>query len=78
MHFPERGFALNRERLGVFGWEVEILGPWRRSTKIFDKLLVPPKRTSRGRVRIIKLEIRGYLRKQLSFREKKKKIQAYW
>lgn len=57
MHFPETCFALNTERLGVFGWEVEILGPWHRSTKLFDKLLIPPKRTTRTRVRIIARKI---------------------
>lgn len=47
MLFPETSFALNKKRLGVFGWEVEVLGAWGRSTYIFDEFLIPPERVSR-------------------------------
>jgi len=28
MLFPETSFALNMKRLGVLGWEIEVLGAW--------------------------------------------------
>lgn len=40
--FPEVSFALNKKRLGILGWEVQILGIWCWSTKLLNKLLVPP------------------------------------
>jgi len=40
--FPEVSFALNKKRLGILGWEVQVLGIWCWSTKLHNKLLVPP------------------------------------
>lgn len=66
MHFPETSLALNRERLGVFGWEVEIFGPRHCSTKLFDQLLNPPEKNIKRVSENHKTRILGYMRKQQS------------
>lgn len=40
--FPEISFALNKKRLGIFGWEVQVLGIWYWGTELLNKFLIPP------------------------------------